>query len=117
MASEDPRADPGPPKPLLICRPEDVPEQLAARAVPMVLIPLLPDELGHTLGLAHIVPGVDPEDEPFLRLAARGRAPTVIARELNLSVRTVQRRLVRLCRRFGLESRAELAGFLAERGF
>lgn len=110
------RTDSGP-KPLFLCRPQDVPEQLAHRAIPMVLIPLLPDELGHTLGLDRIIPGVDPEDEPLLPLAARGRAPSVIARELNMSVRTVQRRLVRLCRRFGLESRAELAAFLAERGF
>lgn len=100
-----------------LCRPEDVPERLRARGIPLVLVPLLPDELGQAFGLDRVIPGVDPEDEPLLPLAARGRNPSVIARELNLSIRTVQRRLIRLCRRFDLESRAELAAFLTERGF
>jgi len=101
----------------ILCRPEEVPHHLRGRGIPLVLVPLLPDELGETLGLNRVIPGIDSEDEPLLALAARGRNPSVIARELNLSVRTVQRRLVRLCRRFDLESRAELAAFLAERGF
>ena len=101
----------------LLFRPEEVPTEWTERAVPMVLVPLLPDELGHAIGVSGILPGVDPEDMPLLRLAAKGLTSQAIARELNFSVRTVQRRLGRLCRRFGLGCRSELAGFLAQRGF
>lgn len=83
----------------------------------MVLVPLLPDEAGYAFGMERALPGVDPDDEPLLRLAARGLTSKAIAKELHLSLRAVQRRLGRLTRRFGLGSRAELAAFLARRGF
>ena len=101
----------------LLFRPEEVPTEWSHRGVPMVMVPLLPDELGQTLGVEGVLPGVDPEDIPLLRLAARGMTPVAIARELNFSVRTVQRRLSKLCRRFNLDCRSELAAFLAQRGF
>lgn len=97
--------------------PEDVPERWRHRGVPMMLIPLLPDELGDALGLDRVMPGVDPEDEPLLRLVARGETSAAIARQLHTTTRTVQRRIARMCRRFRLASRAELVRFLAERGF
>lgn len=83
----------------------------------MVLVPMLPDEVGFALEMDGAVPGIDPEDEPLLRLAARGLPSKTIARELHISLRSVQRRLGRLTRRFNLGSRAELAAFLARRGF
>lgn len=97
--------------------PDEVPEEWRARATVLLLVPLLPDEARHLLGTDRALPGLDPEDQPLVRLAARGMATRAIARELSLTPRTVQRRLGRLRRRFGLADSSELATFLARRGF
>jgi len=116
QAHPDPRSSEAP-RAWLLFHPDDLPEGWKGRGVPMVLVPMLPDEVGFALEMEGALPGADPEDEPLLRLAARGLPSKTIARELHMSLRSVQRRLGRFTRRFNLGSRAELAAFLARRGF
>jgi len=72
------------------------------------------------LGLpAHFTdPEVEPDvdDRSFLRLLASGLTDSAIAHELEVSPRTVQRRLNQLCHRFGVSSRFQLGVQVARRG-
>jgi DNA-binding NarL/FixJ family response regulator len=83
----------------------------------MALVALLPEELSEILDGELALPALDPEDERILRLAARGRPVSAIARELGVSMRGAQYRLARLRRRFGAQSTSELAVMAARRGF
>jgi DNA-binding CsgD family transcriptional regulator len=60
---------------------------------------------------------LDPADENLARLTARGLTVSAMAGRLNLSARSVNRRLARLRERLGVASTAELAVELARRGF
>lgn len=100
---------------LFLFAPDAVPEHWRSRAVPMALVPLLPSEARSILEGPQAT--IAPEDEDLLRLAARGLTGADIARELGISLRSVERRLARLRRDLGVDSTAELAAFLSKRGF
>jgi DNA-binding NarL/FixJ family response regulator len=90
----------------------DVPERWVERVLPMALVPLLPDES------AQLLAGVPRTDEVNLRrLVAAGRSRTQMARELEVSLTTVDRRLRRLLDELGCRSRAEAARLLTRKGF
>lgn len=99
----------------LLVSPSAVPEEWQSRVIPMSLIPMLPAELaGHFQ---------EDEDDPsggdaaLLGLVAHGVAKGQIARDLHISIRTLDRRLSRLRQEFGVRSLSELAGVAARRGF
>lgn len=96
--------------------PDALPESWAERARPMFLVPLLPEEAASFLDAE--APSVEAEDDRlFLRLIAEGLPSASIADELGIGVRAVERRVARLCRRYGVESKPELTSLLAKRGF
>jgi DNA-binding CsgD family transcriptional regulator len=77
----------------------------------------LPAEITQLLDGTAAVPELEPLDESVARLTARGLTVTAMARELNISTRSVDRHLARLRERFGVVSTTELAVELAKRGF
>ncbi len=92
----------------------DVPAEWAERAVQMLLVPLLPGEVSSLIeGKRQQAPG----DPLFLELVARGRAAQDIARQLDITDRSVYRRLAALRDDFRVATNAELAAELARRGF
>ncbi len=105
-----------PPRFLLLPR-DAVPEEWRERAAAMCLVPLLPDEAAELLRNGTTGPRMSPEEIAVARLAAQGLTVEAIAHRLELSVRSVHRRLARLRQRLGVGSTAELAAALARRGF
>ena len=101
----------------LFLRSEVVPDRWRDRAQPALLVPLLRGETENLLSEGQVEPEILLRDEPLARLAARGRTAAAIARELGLSRRTVERRLAALRLRLGVDSTAELALVLSQRGF
>lgn len=97
--------------------PESVPERWAERAIPVMLIPLTPEESSQMLNAQPVDAGTLTPDADLMRLVARGLSAEVIARRLGLAARSVYRRLARLRETFGVGSTAELAAELARRGF
>jgi len=97
--------------------PSHVPARWRERAVPVFLVPLLPQEAGRVLeGGEPGLPQVGREEERLLELIARGRSVSQMARAEGISSRGIQHRLGRLRRRFGVASTSELAALLARRG-
>lgn len=96
---------------------EDVPARWQGRAVPLALIPLLPEEADGILRSGWTEALATPEDEAVARLAARGASANDIARQLHMTPRSVYRRLARLRERLGAGSSAELVARLTEHGF
>lgn len=96
---------------------ERVPERWRHRAVPVTLVALLPDEVSEFLDGGSVEPSLDPATRAVARLAARGLTVAAMARDLDMSARSVDRHLARLRERFGVGSTAELAVELAKRGF
>lgn len=93
-----------------------IPERWQARAVPLSLVPLVPDEARELLeGTA--TRSVSEEEESFARLVAQGYSAEEIARRLHLTPRTVYRRLARLRARVGARNLTELAARLSRQGF
>ena len=101
----------------LFVRPDAVPAQWRDRAVSMSLVPLLPSEASALLQGRAIAPDVDPVVEAVAGLVARGLTVRAIARQLDISSRSVDRYLARLRERFDVGSTAELTAELARRGF
>lgn len=91
-----------------------VPERWQGRARQVFLVPLLPDEAE---SLWDQITAIGDQDEPLLRLVAAGKSRQEIARELDLPLRTVDRRLSALTARFGLQTTSELVALLARHGF
>lgn len=97
-----------------------VPAGWLDRAVPMALIPLLPDELTEALPQSA---GQEPplpkevQRANLIRLVARGLTKQEIARLVAVSPRTLDRRLRELRDELGTKTLTELAAFLARRGF
>lgn len=60
---------------------------------------------------------LDRNEHDLARLVARGAARKVIAQSLGIPLRTVDRRLAALYRRFDVQTKTELAILLARRGF
>lgn len=101
----------------LLLDPRAVPKRWRERAIPVALVPLLPREAEQVLGGQEALPELDPQDERLARLAARGLSVPVIAAEVGISPRSVQRRLAELRRRLGVGSKVELVRALSKRGF
>lgn len=101
----------------LLLSPGAVPEAWRHRAVDLSLIPLLPEEATRVLAGDGAQPALDPEDATLARLLVRGDTIPAIARETGMSIRGVQRRLVRLRERFEADTTAKLRGLLADWGF
>lgn len=91
----------------------DVPEPWRGRGRPLVLVHLFPDEAETMLRGEPVQSPIAPRDAELARLVALGRSGSDIARELGLSQRTVERRLSALRRQFELDTKSELAAFLA----
>lgn len=98
-------------------RPDAVPHQWRNRAVPVLLVPLLPGEAGQLLGGGESLPEIDPEQQRLVGLVARGLSTAAIAHELGITRRSVERRLASLRERLGVRSTAELAALLSRQGF
>jgi DNA-binding NarL/FixJ family response regulator len=106
----------------LLVSPSAVQDAWQSRAIPMALIPLLPHELDARLsGGDQQAP---PHDEAkllnearLLNLVAQGRPKRQMAKDLHISIRTLDRRLHVLRESFGVRSLAELAAAAARRGF
>lgn len=92
----------------------DVPDRWVERALPMALVPLLPAESAELLAG---VPRSDEGEVHFRRLVAQGKSRAQMAKDLSISLTTVDRRLRRLLDELGCKSRAEAAGMLARKGF
>jgi len=99
----------------LFVDPSRVPDRWRDRAVPVCLVPLLPEEAASVLDGS--LPELSEDVEELARLVAGGMSVTEMARRLHLSHRSVQRRLARLRLRLGVETTAQLAALLARRGF
>jgi len=95
----------------------NVPERWRDRAVPLYLVPLLPQEAEQVVAGSTLLPDVHLEEEPLLRLVARGRKTASIARELGIPLRTIERRLAKLRERFNVASTADLTILLSRLGF
>ena|SRR5687767_6367234 len=100
----------------LFVRAGRLPDRWRNRAIDLHLVPLLSEEAAELLGRGAFPPS-EPVDDEFLRLVASGASIRQLAVELRVSTRTVQARLADLRRRFGVESKAELAALLARKGF
>lgn len=92
----------------------DVPEEWASRIRPMALVPLLPAESAELLADG---PHLADDEIRFRRLVAEGKSRAQMAKCLNISLTTVDRRLRRLLGDLGCASRAEAVGVLARKGF
>lgn len=101
----------------LFLTPESVPERWRGRGMDCVLVPLLPHETERMLADSPVSPELDSKDEELLRLVAAGLSAPAIARQLEVSVRSVTRRLASVRRRLGLQTTPELVSYLARRGF
>lgn len=101
----------------LLLHPDAVPEHWRARAVPMMLVPLLPSEADRVLAGEAALPALTTEEHELLRLAAKGATADEIARQVHLAPRTVQRRLARYRSELGVTSHGELRAALAKLGF
>ena len=95
----------------------ELPDRWRQRAVAVWLLPLSPDEMDTLLEENRLLPTLAPRDAEIATLLVAGLPPSVIARRVGLSSRTVHRRLAALRERFGTGSTMELALLLAKRGF
>jgi len=98
----------------LLLAPESLPDAWRGRSVPLAGVWLHPDEIA---ALATGDDAATPErsDRDLVPLVLQGLPHDDIARVLNVSVRTLQRRLARLRARVGARSQAELVTILAHR--
>lgn len=94
-----------------------VPTRWRERAVELALIPLLPEELGEILARREPLPQLTVQEEKIAKLVAQSAPVKTIAKELGISRRSAERLLASLRDQFGVRSTAELAVFLAKRGF
>ena len=101
----------------VILSPDAVPERWRSRAIPMVLVPLVPAEATQLLSDATVEHHIPAVHIPLVRLVARGLSAVEIAREIGVSPRTVQRHVARLSQDFGVATIQQLATELAKRGF
>lgn len=96
---------------------DEVPLQWRKRGRLFVMVPLLPDETRRALAGDQVVPELTESDERLAHLVANGASFPEIARALAVSDRTAERRVARLCSRYGVSTKSELAAFLATKGF
>lgn len=101
----------------ILVAPGALPERWRDRALPMFLVPLLPEEARTVLAGDGATSQLHGEDLSLARLVARGVPVDDCARQLHLTSRTVYRRLARLRRLVGVTTTSELVAELARRGF
>lgn len=101
----------------VILSPGAVPERWRSRAIPVVLVPLVPSETNQLLSDTTVEESIPATLLPLARFVARGLSAVEIARELGVTPRTVQRHVVRLSQNFGVSTLQQLATELASRGF
>jgi DNA-binding NarL/FixJ family response regulator len=95
-----------------------VPAKWRDRAVPMALVPLLPDEVAGLLDEGRVDPHPQsPERVRLMHLVARGLPNRAIARDLAVSPRTLDRRLQELREELGVTTTSRLATVLSRQGF
>lgn len=94
-----------------------VPAGWRDRSRPCALVPLSGVEVATLLREQSVLSVLDDTDVRLLRLLARGRTVSAVARELGVSRSTVQRRTARLRERLGAESLVDLALAAARHGF
>ncbi|HEV3472443.1 MAG TPA: LuxR C-terminal-related transcriptional regulator [Actinomycetota bacterium] len=101
----------------LIVNPDAVPQHWQERALPAMVVPLTPAEADQLFAAKPIETGLQTADLELVRLIASGHTAAEIGRSLNLSTRTVYRRVTALRRELEVETIEELATELARRGF
>lgn len=117
MCEEEQMRRPTPHEGWFFLGPAHVPARWRERAVPVFLVPLLPQEARQVLdGGEPVLPQVGPEEERLLEHIARGRSVAQMAHAEGVSSRGIQHRLSKLRRRFGVVSTSELGALLARRG-
>jgi CRP-like cAMP-binding protein len=112
-AGFDPRAA----RLLVLVTPDQVPAAWAERAVPLMLLPLLPEEARRFLGGETVDPIGDRWDLALIRQVAARTSIEDIAKDLCVAPRTVYRRLARLRRKYGVSTTEELRTIFAATGF
>jgi DNA-binding CsgD family transcriptional regulator len=95
--------------------PAAVPEAWQDRGAVVVLVPLLEGELAPLLAAARAPAQL--QVSQLVQLVARGLPKREIARQLSVSVSTMDRQLRRLRDEVGVRTFSELAAELARRGF
>lgn len=63
-----------------------------------------------------IKPSLTPREESIIRAIASGQSNSEIARDLHISVKTVERYVTRLLRKLGVRSRVEIATWWLREG-
>ncbi|MBW3663125.1 MAG: LuxR C-terminal-related transcriptional regulator [Actinobacteria bacterium] len=96
---------------------DTVPHRWRGRSTPVSLVAITPDEAAAFSDDRVVHPSLSPEDELVLSLLLAGETITAIARQLRISPRSVQRRLVRLRNAFNAASNADLVVAAARAGF
>lgn len=96
----------------VIVDPSAVPERWAGRAWAVAAIPLLADESADLLNGTPVT-RMDRMDEELLRLIGDGLSSRAIAGRLQISERTVDRRVAHIKDRLGAASRFDLARIAA----
>jgi DNA-binding NarL/FixJ family response regulator len=101
----------------LLVEPASVPPALRARARTMAVVPLLAVEAQCVLDVASPWAQLSAEDGALAAALVRGQASKVIAHELGVTRRTVERRIGRLRERLGVDSNEALCARLSQLGF
>ena len=94
-----------------------LPDEWAARSRQVQMVALTPEETAQVLQHKQLAHSLPPDDEKLLRLCAQGLSAPQIARRLDMSERTVERRLERLRKRFDVETTPALVSLLARSGW
>ena len=94
-----------------------LPSEWAARSRQVQLVRLTPEETSQVLEQKKLVLSLPEDDERLLRLCAQGLSAPQMARRLDISERTVERRLERLRKRFDVDSTPALVSLLARLGW
>ncbi|MDQ1713338.1 MAG: Bacterial regulatory protein luxR family [Frankiaceae bacterium] len=97
----------------LLLTPDAVPQDWTHRATPLVAIGLMPEELDRFRRGLPVLDGLPPQDAAVANLVAHGASTAVVARRLNISRRTAERKVASLRRHFGADSHADLVARLA----
>lgn len=101
----------------VLLRRDEIPDRWRSRAIEVFLVPLLPGETAEVVTGGAASPEIEAGDEPLVRLLVEGLTATQIARRLDRSTRSVQRRTAQLRDRFGAATNQDFVTFLSKRGF
>ena len=94
-----------------------LPEAWKSRAVPVYLLPMMPSEALEVLLSRGSGPALDDVERRIAALVARGANTGEIAKQVQISARSVQRHIARLKKRTGATTRVDLVHKLSSRGF